>query len=391
MEPVTRVLVVHQSGSLYGSDRSLLDWLEQSRHDGFEAIVCTPEAGPFVDAVRRLGVEVHVTPVFKVSRAALSDPRFILTSPARLFRSLRAIDRILKGRPVAIVYSNTIVVYVGAIWARLHGRPHVWHLREAAYRPAFVATAMRKVVALLSSRAICNSTFTQNWLLEACTVPSAVVWNGVSAVSEQDLSEARRTAARLGLGIETDECLIALPGRLSYAKGQDLLIAAVNALPADSPKFKVLIIGDELGGDSRFRADLIEAAQTGSFGDRISIVGFREDLAPVYLSADIVVMPSRQPESFGRVAIEAMAYGCTVIAAAHGGALETIEDAVSGVLVQPDSVVELTRALRRLLQDPDERVALAMRALRSQRERFSVESYRTGVSVQLRAVLSAGE
>jgi glycosyltransferase involved in cell wall biosynthesis len=71
--------------------------------------------------------------------------------------------------------------------------------------------------------------------------------------------------------------------------------------------------------------------------------------------------------------------------------LETIEDAVSGVLVQPDSVVELTRALRRLLQDPEERVALAMRALRSQRERFSVESYRTGVSVQLRAVLSAGE
>jgi hypothetical protein len=48
MEAVTRVLVIHQSGSLYGSDRSLVDWLERSQHDGFEAIVCTPEAGPFV-------------------------------------------------------------------------------------------------------------------------------------------------------------------------------------------------------------------------------------------------------------------------------------------------------------------------------------------------------
>ncbi len=40
-------------------------------------------------------------------------------------------------------------------------------------------------------------------------------------------------------------------------------------------------VSDEFGGETRFRANLIKAAETGPFSDRISIVGFKEDLAPV--------------------------------------------------------------------------------------------------------------
>jgi glycosyltransferase involved in cell wall biosynthesis len=388
MSTTQRVLIIHQSGSLYGSDRSLLDWLEQAQEDGFEPIVCTPEAGPLTDILRQKGIEVHVIPVFKVDRASLSDLKFVLGSPLNLIRSLRAIDRVLRGRAVSIVYSNTIVVFVGAAWAYLRRLPHVWHIREAAFQPAFVATAMRKVVALFSAKAICNSQFTQRWLLEACNVPTSVVWNGVPVVADEDLSERRRTLARNALNLGADECLILLPGRLSLAKGQDLLVEAVNALPDQDLRFRVLIVGDEVKGGNRFRARLVETAASGRFAERITILGFEADLSPLYLAADIVVIPSKHPESFGRVAIEAMAFGRPVIAAAQGGMLEIVEDGVSGVLFEPKSVAALTDALCRLINDPGYRSALGAGALQAQRNRFSVQSYRSGVSAQLSDVLS---
>ena len=388
MKALTRILVVHQSGSLYGSDRSLLDWLEQANDDGFEPIVCMPESGPLLEVLRRTGIEVHVIPVFKINRASLYSVRFLLSSPINLIHALLAIHRVVHGRAVSIVYSNTIVVYGGAAWACINGLPHVWHIRETAYKPAIVVTAIRKLVALFSERAICNSRFTQSWLLEACKVSSAVVWNGVPAITAEQLERRHRTLARSKLEVEADECLIVLPGRLSPSKGQDLLISAMNALPSDSPKFQLLLVGDEVDGQSSFRAHLLDLARDGSFSDRIRFLGFVADMDPIYLSAGIVVVPSRHPESFGRVAIEAMAYGRPVIAAAHGGVTEIIDHGVSGILVKPSSASELTDALRKAINDPEWREHLGKAALRQQRDRFSIQSYRTGVSSQLREALS---
>jgi glycosyltransferase involved in cell wall biosynthesis len=72
----------------------------------------------------------------------------------------------------------------------------------------------------------------------------------------------------------------------------------------------------------------------------------------------IVVVPSRWPEPFGLVTVEAMRAGCAVIASGHGASPEILTDGVDGVLVPPGDVTALVGAWRRLLAEPGTRERL---------------------------------
>jgi glycosyltransferase involved in cell wall biosynthesis len=80
-------------------------------------------------------------------------------------------------------------------------------------------------------------------------------------------------------------------------------------------------------------------------GSRVRILGHVRDreLGELYSSALAVVLAGE--EDWGMVAIEAAAYGCPVIAARRGGALETVVDGVTGVLYDPDDSRELDQAI----------------------------------------------
>src|SRR5262249_62363294 len=68
--------------------------------------------------------------------------------------------------------------------------------------------------------------------------------------------------------------------------------------------------------------------------------------------ADIVVIPSRLPESLGRVAIEAMAHGRPIIAAAIGGLIEVVQDSITGALVPPNDAAALAGAIAQAVTEP---------------------------------------
>lgn len=106
------------------------------------------------------------------------------------------------------------------------------------------------------------------------------------------------------------------------------------------------------------------------------------ELAELYASARALVMPSM--EEFGITAVEAQAAGRPVIAAAAGGALETVLDGRTGRLVALDDVDAFAQAiagLDRLAFEPADAVANA--------ERFSVAAFKRALSEQVRRALDA--
>ena len=126
---------------------------------------------------------------------------------------------------------------------------------------------------------------------------------------------------------------------------------------SDRP-WRLVIAGD--GGRSPETFAQLEAdiARLG-LADRVTLRGAvaAEQLASLYASSDLFVLPSRF-EGYGMAYAEAIAHGLPVVGTTAGAIPETVP-ADAGVLVAPDDVEALAAALRRLIGDPRERERLA--------------------------------
>ncbi|RIA55020.1 glycosyltransferase family 4 protein [Dichotomicrobium thermohalophilum] len=145
-------------------------------------------------------------------------------------------------------------------------------------------------------------------------------------------------------------------GAVVPRKGFDVLVAALAEL-ADRP-WRCTIAGS-LDRDPATAAALRAQIERFGLSERITLSGALEPAAldDVYRSADIFVLPSRY-EGYGMAFTEAMARGLPVVAAAAGAVPATVPPE-AGVLVPPDDPAALAEALRKLLDDPAERLALS--------------------------------
>jgi glycosyltransferase involved in cell wall biosynthesis len=141
-------------------------------------------------------------------------------------------------------------------------------------------------------------------------------------------------------------------GRISPGKGQDVLLAALAALPAEwRARLAVRIVGSAFENHAR-EAALHEAVGAAGLGSIVTIEPFAADTAPLYRWADIAVVPSRTPESLGRVAIEAMAHGRPPLVSGLAGLAEVVEDGRTGWHVPPGRPDALATALRGIIETP---------------------------------------
>jgi glycosyltransferase involved in cell wall biosynthesis len=145
-------------------------------------------------------------------------------------------------------------------------------------------------------------------------------------------------------------------GALVPRKGFDVLIASLAAL-VDLP-WRLTIAGDA-GRDRDTAARLAADIERRKLGDRIALLGVvpPERLSELYTSADIFTLASRF-EGYGMAFAEAIAHGLPVIGTTAGAIPETVP-AGAGVLVAPDDAAALAIALRRIIENPDERRRMA--------------------------------
>lgn len=150
-------------------------------------------------------------------------------------------------------------------------------------------------------------------------------------------------------------------GHMMRVKGVHDLVRAVSRLP-DSPDWHL----DMVGGDTMEPATVEELRaliQKHDLGRRVTMHGRLNDrdLLAVYLSSDIFVLPSHW-EGYGIVLLEAMSHGLAVIASDAGAIPEVVHDGDTGVLFPVGDIERLGAAIRRLMDDDDERGRLARNA-----------------------------
>ena len=131
-------------------------------------------------------------------------------------------------------------------------------------------------------------------------------------------------------------------------KGMDTLITALPRLMTRWPELQLVLAGE--GDDRAWLEDLAEKNGVTLHVHFLSKVSYAE-LASCYAACDIFALPS-SGEGFGLVYLEAMAFGKPVIAGAHGGAPEVVQDGVTGYLVQHGDASQLATCIETLLSDP---------------------------------------
>src|SRR5262245_40967111 len=162
-------------------------------------------------------------------------------------------------------------------------------------------------------------------------------------------------------------------GRIDGDKGVPVVLEAGLRLRSRYPDIRLQILGS--GGD-----DVIEEIRTRLRDERaeasVEFHGFvdRFRLPAFYQQADVFCAPS-QYEAFGIVYIEALACGCPVVASTAGGTPEAVADGETGLLVPPNDVDAVARALERILADPPLRRRMGQAGRRRVKEYFAMDKY----------------
>ena len=173
-----------------------------------------------------------------------------------------------------------------------------------------------------------------------------------------------RAEARALLDLPQKEPTILFVGRIDPIKGIDVLVDALCGLRREmwlTAPPRLLLVGGA-AGEPGLEAVTARAAAH-SLLDRIDFVGsvLHDDLPNYYRAADVVAVPSFY-ESFGLVAVEAMACGTPVVASRAGGLAFTVDDGETGYLVPQNDPHALAERLAAVLQDAPLRARLGAQA-----------------------------
>ena len=162
----------------------------------------------------------------------------------------------------------------------------------------------------------------------------------------QSVRWRRSNRARMDIGL--DERVMLFVGRVEPFKGPDMLVRALAHMRTPDPLRLVVVGGEE--SSFEWLADIARAHGVARRLDWRGPVP-HEALSVCYGAADICVVPSRH-ETFGLVALEAMA-SCTPVAASNVGGLRTIvQDGKTGVLFEPGDPRVIAQTLDGLFADP---------------------------------------
>src|SRR4051794_4835992 len=203
-----------------------------------------------------------------------------------------------------------------------------------------------------------------------------VVPNGVDA----QLWEPRGTGHRDG-----GAPLVVAWGRIQYEKGFHTLVTALAALRHRHPDLRAVI-----AGRGSFLGELEAIAQGLGVDHMVHFPGFVSDdeLRRLLHTCTCAVIPSLY-EPFGIVALEAMAAGAPVVAAAAGGLAEVLDGTGAGLLYPPGDAGALAAALGRMLDEPGSATASRVAAARLVRDVYSWDAV-AAATVPLYRALAAG-
>lgn len=332
-----RVLLVSNSSAFSGAEGSLVGALGALPPSRYEVSAVLAGEGHFADALRRIGVRVHIT-----------DGDFA----AATVENACVLSRVFEIAGPQIVHINSFSGTAVVALARLWGARLIYHVRTAMF------SGLSDIL-LHCDHVLAVSQYTRQRLLSLDCDPGriSVLHDGVDCDYWHPVSADERAAAKRTLGVKDDQIVVLTVGRFTPNKRQDLLISTVAHLP-DPSRVRLVLVGEALVDLSweAYITDLLRQSGVGRYTVRL---GFQSDIRQVEAAGDIAVLCSEN-EPLGTFILESMAMGLPVVVGEDGGLKELVQEC--GVVIPTNDVEVVAAALWSLVNSEERRRGLGTNA-----------------------------
>lgn len=345
-----------------GPTNSLLLLLRELR-DVYQVAVVLPGRGRFHSALEREGIRSVVFP--SISKRYL--PRLVA---------------LIRRGKFDLVYANTPdgTSRLAFVAARLAGAKYVCHVRALGWTSKWSKLAhlggADAVIAVSKATARSVERFVERSRLH-------VVYNGIEVTDSRDGSPP--LDLRRELGWPPDSLVLIGVANVCERKGQEYAAAAMRLLSERVPAARLVLVG-RLEREPAYVESLKRKIRRHRLGDRIALLGFREDVAGLLKQVDMMIHTALA-DPHPRAVLEAMAGAVPVIAFSVDGVAETVVHEQTGLLVSPGDSNGLADAVVRLSRNGDCRRVLGEAGRVLVREKFSYGATAGGVMKVIDGVL----
>jgi glycosyltransferase involved in cell wall biosynthesis len=359
--PYVTILQVVPRLDAGGSEQAAVEIAQALARAGASALVAT-EGGRMATAVTAGGGEIVPLPVAS-------------KNPITILANARGLARLIEERGVNLIHARSRApAWSAFLAARRTGRPFVTTYHGAYGNPGPLKGAYNSVMGR-GDRVIANSLYTAKLIAsrhENACEHIRTIYRGVDesmfnpdAVAPASVAKLRE---RWGLAPETKIVLQA--ARLTGLKGHRHTIEAASLLNQQGAlEGAAIIFAGDAAAKSGHREELAALIARHGLERKVLLVGHCQEMPAAFLAAQVALMPSLVPETFGRTSIEAQAMGSPVILSDLGALPETIvspeQDRAqfTGWLVPPGDAAALAARIKFALDLPPEgRAALGARA-----------------------------
>ena len=363
-----KILFVDHTAVMGGAELCLLDLASAYAQT---SKVLLFQNGALRDRLEQIGVEVNIVPASKTMlELRTSGGLSSLTAIPELWKIAGYIAQ--EAQNYDLILANSQKAFVTAAISTLRGSPPiVWYLHDILTAKHF-SKVNRTIAVFLANKfaakVIVNSHATGRAFIAAGGKAELidVVYNGFDFNKFDRIKIEEAKAVRSQLGIENAP-LVGLFSRLSYWKGQHILLEAIKELP----QVRAILVGTALFGEEEYVGELKTLSAIPELEGRVHWLGFRDDIPTLMKACDIIVHASTEPEPFGRVIVEGQLAQKPTIATAAGGALELIEDGKNGCLFPAGDAIALRQSMQKLIEDPTLAKTLGQQGYAHAKQNFS--------------------
>ena len=365
-----------------GAEQTTLDVAQAVVRAGGTALVAT-RGGRMTARLEADGGRLALMPVQS------KNPLIMLGNAARLIALIREEN-------VSIVHVRSRAPAFSALWAAHVTRTPFVATYHGIYKAQSGLKRWYNTVMTRGDLVIANSDYTRDHVVAEHHVAAEKLVTIPRGVDLERFDPARVTPERIRALRDAwsipqdDRTIILLAGRLTRIKGHLTVVAAARRLAAQGRRdFLILFAGDDQGRTG-YAAEVEAAIEAASLGESVKIVGHCDDMPAAYLLADLALLPTIVPESFGRAAVEPQVMGRPVIASNHGGVTETILDGKTGWLVPVDDPEAWAAALGRAVDlGPEARRAMGELGRSRASQLYSAEAMCAATLAAYKRVLEA--